>query len=88
MDSLDEKHCTFMECRSEPEPILCCTDSILCSLSYTAGNVVMPRTEAYGSSFVCLSVIMPRAELSRYTVIVLSVILSVCCKYFSSLTEN
>ena len=33
-------------------------------------------------------VIMPRAELPRYTVIVLSVILSVCCKYFSSLTEN
>ena len=49
----------------------------------------MPRTEAYGSSFVCLSVIMPRAELSRYTsVIVLSVRLSVFYKHFSSLAKN
>ena len=38
--------------------------------------------------YYCEYIIMPRAELSRYTVIVLSVILSVCCKYFSSLTEN
>ena len=60
-----------------------------------------PRTDTIASHHVflyssrgrmirygCLFVIMPRAELSRYTVIVLSVILSVCCKYFSSLTEN
>ena len=50
--------------------------------------IFMPRAEAYGSSFVCQSVIMPRAELLRHTVIVLFVILSVCCKYFSSLAEN
>ena len=40
--------------------------------------LVMPRAEAYGSSFVCQSVIMPRAELRRHTVIVLSVSQSVC----------
>ena len=56
-------------------------------LMYTYG-IIMPRAEAYGSSFVCLSVIMPRAELRRHTVIVLSVSQSVFYKYFSSLTEN
>ena len=61
---------------------------ILMSQNLPVVLFIMPRVEAYSSSFVCLSVIMPRAELSRYTVIVLSVILSVCCKYFSSLTEN
>ena len=39
--------------------------------------IIMPRAEAYGSSFVCQSVIMPRAELRRHTVIVLSVSQSV-----------
>ena len=48
----------------------------------------MPRAEAYGSSFVCLSVIIPRAELLRHTVIVLSVRLSVFYKHFSSLAKN
>ena len=43
----------------------------------------MPRVEAYGSSFVCLSVIMPRAELPRYTVIVLSVSQSVSLSFTS-----
>ena len=43
--------------------------------------VIMPRAEAYCSSFVCVCVcvcvIMPRAELRRHTVIVLSVSQSV-----------
>ena len=60
-----------------------------------APRVIMPRAEAYGSSFVCLFVsqsvimpraelpIMPRAELPRYTVIVLSVRPSVCLSFTS-----
>ena len=54
----------------------------VCINFYAEGRIAM----AYGSRFVC--VIMPRAELPRHTVIVLSVSHSVCCKHFSSLTEN
>ena len=51
-------------------------------------KLIMPRAEAYGSSFVCHYAEGGATEAYCSRAVCLSFCLSVCYKHFSSLTEN